>query len=290
MIDPRRMIERRIHAMVGFGSGDVDLDRGDAGLFGPGSAAWIVHGDFTSMMIGGVAALLLQMLHPAALAGVWDHSNFRRDMLGRLRRTAQFVSGTTYGSTEQAETLIARVQGIHERVSGVLPDGTAYHATDPDLLTWVHAAEVASFLAAHLRYRDPSFAPAEQDRYLREVAVIARKLGARRLPESRDQLDRYFKEMRPCLRADARTREVAGVLLSQAPSAGLLAPAGAFMLQAGVDLLPAWALELHGLPARRPRGLHLGVHGIARLLRWTMRDGSAHRARRRLATRNPASL
>src|SRR3546814_3700279 len=82
------------------------------------------------MMIGGVSALLLQMLHPGVLAGVWDHSNFRSDMLGRLRRTAQFISGTTYGSREQALALISRVKAIHDHVHGQLPDGTPYSAQD----------------------------------------------------------------------------------------------------------------------------------------------------------------
>src|SRR3546814_1166840 len=84
---------------------------------------------------------LLQMLHPGVLAGVWDHSNFRSDMLGRLRRTAQFISGTTYGSREQALALISRVKAIHDHVHGQLPDGTPYSAHDPDLLTWVHVTE-----------------------------------------------------------------------------------------------------------------------------------------------------
>jgi uncharacterized protein (DUF2236 family) len=283
VMDPRRLIQDRIHALVGFGSGEIDLDEGDAGLFGPGSAAWIVHGDFTAMMVGGVAALLLQMLHPAALAGVWDHSNFREDMLGRLRRTSQFISGTTYGSTYQAQRLIARVCAIHRHVSGTLPDGTPYRADDPDLLTWVHAAEAASFLAAHLRYCDPGFAPAEQSRYLKETARVAYALGAKSVPEDRAQLESYFAAVRPQLRADERTREVARILLSQAPTAGMLAPAGALMLQAGVDLLPDWALRLHGMDVHRRPLTRAGTHGIGGLIRWALRDGSARRAHRRVS-------
>src|SRR5581483_6117763 len=96
----------------GPGSADFLQPPGDPGLFGPDSAAWQVHSDFTAMLTGGVAALLLQMLHPLPLAGVWDHSNFQADMLGRLRRTAQFVAGTTFGSRADAERLIARVKQI----------------------------------------------------------------------------------------------------------------------------------------------------------------------------------
>src|SRR6185503_14517148 len=173
MPDLRQAIADQIRQLVGAGGANRERVRTDSGLFGPGSACWKVHGDFTSMMVGGIAALFLQMLHPGALAGVWDHSNFRQDMSGRLRRTARFIAGTTYGSTAEAGALIAHVGQIHDRVAGRLPDGTPYSANDPDLLTWVHVAEVSSFLAAYLRYKDPSFPPAEQDRYFAEVAIIA---------------------------------------------------------------------------------------------------------------------
>lgn len=281
MIGFRRALERHVHRMVGFGSGEVDLDQGDAGLFGPDSAAWKVHADFTTMMVGGVAALLMQMLHPGALAGVWDHSDFRADMLGRLRRTAQFVSGTTYGSTGQAERLIARVRAIHDRVAGHLPDGAPYSANDPILLAWVHVAEVSSFLAAYLRYRDPAFPVAEQDRYFAETAQIAERLGARDVPKTAMAVAGYFERMRPHLRADERTRGVAQALLSQSPAHPALAPFGKVLLQGGVELLPDWAARMHGLDGPPPIAVRTGVQGIARVMRWALRDSSAKRAQRR---------
>ena len=282
MADLRDTIQTQVHRLVGFGDGGVDLTRppGDDGLFGPGSAAWTVHGDFTAMMTGGVAALLLQMLHPGALAGVWDHSNFRRDMLGRLRRTAQFISGTTYGATATAETLIAKVRRIHDRVAGTLPDGTPYSANDPALLTWVHVAEVASFLAAHRRYRDPAFPAAEQDRYLAEYAVVAEKLGATGVPKTRAALDAYLIAIRPQLRVDHRTREVARALLRQRPASLAMAPAQTVLMEGGIDLLPDWAARMHGLD-RPPLGkpaVRAGVAGLGSVLRWALRDGSAKRA------------
>ncbi|PZU02467.1 MAG: hypothetical protein DI619_05260, partial [Francisella sp.] len=120
----RRHIESQVLSLTGLALGGVDFEspKGDPGLFGPDSVSWKVHGDFSSMLIGGISALLLQMLHPAALGGVWDHSNFRADMLGRLRRTGQFISATTYGSRNDAEKLIERVRRIHDSVhGGVLP-------------------------------------------------------------------------------------------------------------------------------------------------------------------------
>ncbi|MGR6330490.1 oxygenase MpaB family protein [Sphingomonas sp. XXL09] len=283
MGDIRDTIQAQVHRLVGFGDGGVDLTRppGDHGLFGPESAAWRVHGDFTAMMAGGVAALLLQMLHPGALAGVWDHSNFRRDMQGRLKRTAQFISGTTYGATETAERLIARVRSIHDRVAGTLPDGTPYSANDPALLTWVHVAEVAMFLAAYRRYREADFPGSEQDRYLGEVATIAERLGAVAVPRSRAEVDAYLRAVRPQLRVDHRTRKVARALLRQQPASLAMAPAQALLMEGGIALLPDWARTMHGLdrsPIHRP-AVRAGVAGVGSVLRWALRDGSAKRAR-----------
>lgn len=282
----REAIEKQVHQLIGFGSGEVDLDRpaGDLGLFGPASAAWRVHSDFTTMMIGGLSALLLQMLHPLVLAGVWDHSNFRGDMLGRLRRTAQFISGTTYGSTRQAHALIDRVNAIHSRIHGRLPDGTAYSAADPALLEWVHVTEVTSFLRAYIRYHDPWFAHAEQDRYLTEMARVARLLGAPSVPVTRREIDAYITQVRPHLRADERSRAVARALLAPRP-AGL----GPLLFQsvtnrAAIDLLPGWAARMHGLPMRDPERLLVRgtARGAAMFMRWALRDGSARRARKRV--------
>ncbi len=133
MIGIRRMIEAQVLGLTGMALKEIDFERpkGEPGLFGPQSAIWQVHGDFTSMLCGGISALLLQMLHPLALAGVWDHSRFREDILGRLRRTSQFISATTFATTPDAERLIAKVQGIHQRIAGVDKDGTPYQGERP---------------------------------------------------------------------------------------------------------------------------------------------------------------
>ena len=269
----RRAIGERVRALVG--AGEVDLARpdGDPGLFGPGSATWAVHGDVAAMMIGGVSSLLMQMLHPAALAGVWDHSGFRRDMAGRLKRTAQFVSVTTYGSTAAAEAAIAHVRTIHARVHGVLPDGTRYAADDPALLTWVHAAGVDGFLRAHLRYRDPLMPGARQDAYVAEMARVARRLGAADVPESRAALARYLRAMRPALLADGRTRDVAHRLLHPPGADPVSASAGGLMSRAGVDLLPDWAARMHGLWRSAPEraGVRIGAAALGVMLRGALR-------------------
>lgn len=285
----RQMIQDRIRLLMGATPGTpppppiVALE-GDAGLFGPDSACWKVHGDFTAMMIGGIAALLLQMLHPRALAGVWDHSNFRTDRYGRLGRTARFVAGVTYGTTETALGQIERVKAIHDQVSGVTADGQPYSAKEPELLTWIHVAEVSSFLRAYIRYRDPAFSPADQDRYYAEVATIAERLGADDVPRSRAEVDAYFRAMRPRLRFDARTQEVAQALLSR-PSRGSGAAFAVVIFQAAWDLMPDWAARLHGahIPATRRPAIRLGVAGLGGILRWGMANGAEVRARQRTA-------
>lgn len=275
-----------VRRLVGAGSKAIDLDGGDAGLFGPKSASWRVHGDFTAMMIGGLSALLMQMLHPAALAGVWDHSNFRKDRLGRLKRTAQFIAATTYGSTAEAERLIARVRSIHDRVDGVLPDGTPYFANDPKLLTWVHVAETSNFLKAFMRYRDPGFSIADQDRYFAEMAEVARRLGADDVPVMRRDIEAYLRDMRPELRVDDRTREVTGILMTGASPSLALVPFGALVRQASIDLLPDWAATMHGfrMPAVRKPAIRMGALAVGSVMRWALKDNSASRAHRRVAS------
>lgn len=151
--------------------------RGDAGLFGPDSITWRVHSHL-SVLVGGVRALLVQTLHPLAMAGVAQHSQYRTDPLGRLSRTAAFVATTTYGSTADAEEAITAVRSIHDRVRGVASDGRAYAANDPELLAWVHHVEVQSFLIAYQRI-GPGLRPEEADRYVAEMAQLGVRLGVR---------------------------------------------------------------------------------------------------------------
>jgi uncharacterized protein (DUF2236 family) len=271
MIDLRDQLAKRLRASVSTGEPPPARAPDDPGLFGHDSVARVVNADLGAMMVGGVASLLLQMLHPAALAGVWDHSDFRRDRHGRLKRTARFIAVTTYGSTADAEATIARIRGIHERVEGVLPDGTHYRASDPLLLRWVHVAETWAFLHAHLRYRAPAMPMAEQDRYVAEMAVVGEKLGATDVPHTRAALDAALRASRPALRYDARTAAVAKTLLAH--ETGTPAAAHALLVGGAIDLLPAWAAAMHGRdrPLLARPALRLGVAGMSRLFRWALR-------------------
>ena len=282
----RRRIESQVLSLSGIALGQIDFEnpKGDPGLFGPDSVSWQVHGDFTSMLIGGISALLLQALHPLALAGVWDHSNFRDDLLGRLRRTGQFISGTTYGSRADADWLIDKVKTIHLKVTGTAPDGRTYAASDPALLTWVHVGEVHSFLQAHLRYRNPELSEADQDRYYAEIALIAERLGATQVPRSRAEVAAYLAAVRPELGCDARSLEILRILLDAPAPSALAAPAAKLLMQAGIDLLPNWAQEMLGqqISPARSRVIQTGVHSLAPVLRWAVRGGAIHCARKRL--------
>ncbi|WP_285424198.1 oxygenase MpaB family protein [Pseudomonas sp. efr-133-TYG-103a] len=282
----RTRIETQVMSMTGLALGQLDMEnpKGDPGLFGPQAVCWQVHGDFPSMLIGGICALMLQMLHPRVLAGVWDHSNFREDMMGRLRRTGQFISGTTFGSTQDANWLIDKVRGIHAQIRGTAPDGSPYAADDPQLLTWVHVAEVSSFMAAHLRYLNPDLSLQDQDRYYAETAVVAERLGARDVPRSSQEIAAYLQRMRPQLLCDERTREVLSILRNAPAPSRMARPMGNLMMQAGIELLPAWASGMFDIQMSdfKRRLIRAGVSRTAPVLRWAVRNASVHRARRRM--------
>lgn len=282
----RAKIQQQVFRLNGLSLNEFDISQppGDAGLYGPDSVIWRVHGDFTAMLCGGVSALLMQMLHPLALAGVWDHSTFRDDMLGRLRRTSQFVAVTTFGNRADAMTLIERVKRIHLQVNGVDAQGQAYAASDPALLTWVHVAEASRFLAAHLRYKNPELSQAEQDRYYAEAALVAEALGARGVPKSQREISDYLQAMRPQLRCDDRTREVTRLLLNAPAPSWQAKPVMKTIMLAGIALLPDWAQQQSGFRFSRLQRLNIDtqIAIIAAGLRWAVQNGAYQRAMRRM--------
>lgn len=252
------------------------LRRADA-LFAPDSVAWRVNGDIVTMMIGGVSGLLLQMLHPAVLAGVWDHSDFRSDMHGRLRRTAKFIAVTTYDHAEAGHAAIDKVNRIHRKLGGTLPDGTAYRVSDPELLAWVHVTETISFLDAWIRYAEPGMSRADQDAYFAETARIGEALHADPVPRTRAEAEALIQSFRSRLRADARTHEVAAMVMRQTIGSPAVDLAAGVIMQAGMDLLPDWARALHDQPGGLPRPLTRALAGtVARTLQWAY-DGSPNR-------------
>jgi len=251
-----------------------DLSRpvqGDPGLFGPDSVTWRVHAD-ASMFVGGLRALLLQMLHPLAMAGVADHSDYRHHPDHRLARTALYVATTTYGTTAQAEQAVATVRRVHEKVVGTAPDGRPYDASDPHLIAWVHHAEVDSFLRAYQRYGSEELTAEEADRYVAEMAVLCELLGGEPAARSVAELRAYFTTVQPELRAGAQARDAVRWLM--VPPLPLAArPAYAVIAPAALGLLPGWAqreLWLPMLPGVDPVLVRPAARVLLRTLSWAV--------------------
>lgn len=243
-----------------------ELEHGDdAGHFGPGSAVWAVHGGMPTLA-AGVRALLMQALHPGALAGVWDHSRFREDPLGRLANTIRWIFTVTYGSRAQAEGASAFVRRIHRHVVGEYVDGRGvrrpYAANDPDLATWVHLAFTDAFLEAHRAWGGPI--PGGPDEYVREWAVAGRLMHVPAPPESvaalKDALRSYAEA--GLLRRDERTSEVVA-FLRDAPLPASLRPAYRLLFAGAVGTLERPYRDLLGLTAPRVAGVAMPVRRAA---------------------------
>lgn len=226
--------------------------------------ARVVHGDLGSMLVGGVASLFVQMLHPLAMAGVADHSRYREDPLGRLLQTAHFISATTYGSAETAEAALERVRFVHGFVSGTAEDGRAYDARDPHLLAFVHCAEVSMFLAAYRRLGRYPVTDADADRYVAEVARSARDLGVLDPPTTAAELSARLASFRPELRLSGAARE-ARDFLARGVSLGPLARlAYRVIVRAALALVDGPERRLLGAP--RPSWRDGAALAVARLL------------------------
>lgn len=240
--------------------------------FTPQDPIWRVHAD-AAMFPGGVAALLLQMLHPMAMAGVAGHSGYRGDPWGRLQRTSNYLAATTFGTIEHAQETIEQVRRIHARVRGKDAFGRSYRADDPHLLMWVHLSEVASFLRAYQAYAEDPLTPQEADDYVRQAGVSAAQLGVIDPPASVAELEAHLASFRPELEATPAARDAAQFLLVEPPLPVAARPGYWAIAAGGVALLDPWArrelrLPRSGLLARKvlsPLG-----QVSTRTVRWAM--------------------
>lgn len=240
--------------------------------FAEDSAIRLVHGD-ASMFVGGLRALLLQSLHPLAMAGVAQHSDYRHDPWGRLQRTAEFLAATTYGPTTVAERAVATVRAVHTRVQGVAPDGRPYSANDPHLLRWVHVCEIDSFLAAYRRYGSTSLGAQQADDYVRDTAVVARAMGVNDPPTTVAQLRAEFIDFRPELRGTREARDAARFLLIEPPLSLAARAPYTVLAAAAVSLLPVWTrwpLRLPLLPVSEAVLVRPAGQAITQLIRWSL--------------------
>ncbi len=284
---PRRVVDQ------GGGSrSEQSRDATDAGLFGPESVTWRVHGD-PAMLLAGFRALLLQAVHPLVMAGFDDNSFFRGDPWGRLQRTGEWVSTVTYGTTTEAERAGALLRRVHAGLApGVEPEsGLSYRVDDPALLLWVHCTEVESFLSTYRR-SGGRLRRGDGDRYVEEMRESARLVGLdpSRVPAAEADIADYYTAVRPELRVTAVARR--NVLWGFAPPMPRWVqlvtparPAWAGMVALAAAMLPPWTRRLYGLPAlpTTDLGASLGgrlVRSTAMLLPDSMVRSPSHRAAR----------
>jgi uncharacterized protein (DUF2236 family) len=225
----------------------------DEGFFGPASVTWRVAGDL-SAPVAGLRSLLMQALHPLAMAGVDQHSDWRRDPVGRLAATSAYEATVTFGDRASATRVAERVRAIHTRVQGVdTVTGQRYAAGDPALLLWVHAALVDSGLAAGWLFGTP-LADADADAYVREMTIAAELLGVPHeiIPATVAELGRYFADVRPELRCTPAAAESMGYLLDPPGLDEDIAELWQDIRGASIATLPDWAREMYGYPAPAP--------------------------------------
>jgi len=231
-----------------------------------------VHAD-ASMFVGGLRALLLQSLHPLAMAGVAQHSDYRGDPWGRLQRTSTFLAVTTFGPAADAQRAVDRVRGIHQRVRGVAADGTPYAASDPHLLEWVHIAEADSFLLAHQLYGAAPLDQSGRDGYVADTARVATALGVPDPPLTEKDLRMRIAAFRPELSSTPAAREAARFLLLTPPlPIAARAPYG-LLAATSVSMLPAWArmpLLLPYFPPVEATVIRMAGRAVVGGIRWAM--------------------
>lgn len=235
---------------------------GASGWFAPDSAAWQVHGSVATFL-GGIRALLLQAVHPLALAGVEGHSGYRQDPFGRLQRTGAFIAATTFGSVEQAERTVAGIGRLHARVRGTAPDGRAYSAADPALLTWVHVALVDSMLEAYLRF--PTNGPLDADAYVADMAVVGAAMGVPVPPRTRTELAATLQAFEPELDGGPAVADVRDFVLHPPLPRGAR-PGYVVLARAAEDSLPDHVLQRLGTRPRPGWQQRLDTRAAALLL------------------------
>jgi uncharacterized protein (DUF2236 family) len=257
-----------------------DAERRQTELFDTDEPGWFdldapirrVHSD-ASMFVGGLRALLFQSLHPRAMAGVAQHSDYRHDPWGRLQRTADFLAATTFGPASEAQRAVDVVHRVHDRVVGTTRTGEPYSANDPHLLSWVHIAELDSFLAAHDRFGVQPLVGDERDQYIADSAVVARALGVVDPPMTEADLRGQLNAFRPELAGSREARDAARYLLIQPPLPVAGRAGYGLIAAAAVSLMPVWTrwpLRLPWFPISEATVGRAVGETVTRTLRWAI--------------------
>lgn len=228
----------------------IDFTRplGAEALFAPHSITWRVMKNPAALLVGGIAGVILELAEPRVRTGVWEHTSFRTDPVGRIRRTGFAALTTVYAPAQPARALIARVNAMHARIGGLTPAGAHFRADDADLLVWVHATAGFGFLEAYRRFVAP-LTPARCDQFYAEGALVAALWGAHGAPASAAEVEALFQRMRPSLDRSEIVFEFLSILERAPLLPGLARPLQRLAIAAAVAITPNWAREILGLSA-----------------------------------------
>ena len=287
----RRQVENRLDRAAraylddgGLARVDFTAPAGEPALSPPHSVSWRIFKNPVTLFIGGVAAVILELAEPRVRTGVWENSSFRTNPVGRLKRTGLAAMVTVYGARSEAEAMIARINAVHDRISGVTPCGTPFHASDPALLTWVQATAAYGFLEAYHAYASP-LSDAERDDYYATSAIAAGLYGASGAPRSVAEQRRLFDEMTPHLESSAIIIEFLTLMKKAEAFPHPAQFAQHSLVRAAVELTPAKIRRRIGLGPRyglRPFEGRVVRRMARRADRLVLRSGPAASACRRL--------
>jgi uncharacterized protein (DUF2236 family) len=256
---------------------------GDPGLAGgPGSISWEINGDLASVAAAGMGAIIMEVLHPSVMAGVFQQSSYATEPLKRAQNTLGYVMRTTFGNTEAATAVIEHVKHVHGFIEGTRPDGVPYRALDPELIAWVHTCIPWAIMEAFHRYRRP-LTLEERDRYLAEHVRIGLMGGADWVPSSMAELDEYVERMRPLMGMNEQTRQFIDFLAGDSPGEFRVGSRkqleNRLGIAASMSLMPTWARHLSGTyqPAPVQRAyLEPATRLQSRLIRWAVPELPCH--------------
>lgn len=283
----QRPLEKAAEAMLsapGLRRVDFSAPAGEPALCAADSVSWRVFKNPVTLFIGGVAAVLLEFAEPRVRSGVWDHSTFRTDPVGRLRRTGLAAMVTVYGAKSASEAMIAGVRRMHERVAGVTPDGAPYHANDVELLNWVQATASFGFLEAYHRFAY-RLSDDERDRFFAESGPAAERYGAASAPKSVREWEVLFAATAPRFERSEIVFEFLDIMRTAQALPGPATLAQGLLVRAAVAITPSAAREALGLDAGyalRPLERHLVKRMARRADRLVLRTAPPSQASLRM--------